>query len=686
MKKIAVIASEKEYAEYLKGNLDKYFKKYAQINTYSIEDIDTIDYIREKFVIISSFTIFRKVKTKITEHSELIIASLTLSIDGVEKLNKLPKHTKALLVNIDYRLCMLVITTLYKLGFRDLELVPYYKGITEYDKSITIAITPDEKHLVPKEIKRVINIGQRVIDLNCIIEIADKLGVKNILDNEEALKSVKKIVPSNLGIERMLGEKEDLTEKINALVRMMEQGIIITDLAGKIYLSNNKANKLLKSRSDIIKGFNISEIIPEINIIETSLKNNELININGNNLIVTITPIITNNEISGSIITIDNFKDIEKRQHNIRTKIIGRGHNAEYKFDDIIGESKIIRETKDIAKRMASSDSSVLIFGESGTGKELFAQSIHNSSPRRNYHFVAINCSALPESLLESELFGYEEGAFSGAKKGGKIGLFELTHKGTLFLDEIGEMPLSLQSKLLRVIEEKKIMKIGDKDLIDIDVRIIAATNRNLIEMIKKSDFRKDLYYRLNVLPLRIPNLRDRKEDILIIADYFNKKMNNKFTFSEGAVKKILNHNWPGNIRELRNIIEYLTNLNKKIVEQQDIPISNKNNMTISIPLKKTDNEMINKFIINEGRKLNLYSFILTEMEKSFKRRDNIGRTKLTKIAKENDLFITEQEIRNGMNKLNSYGFIISGRGRKGSIITDLGLEARKKIIGLLGE
>lgn len=688
MKTIAVIANERVYAEFLKNSLNNYFKKYVQINTYSIEDIENIDYIKEKYVIISAFTIFQKVKNKVTEHSELVIASLTLTKEGIKKLKKLPKGTKALLVNLDYRLCMLVITTLYRLGFRDLELIPYYKGMNEYDKTITIAITPDETQLVPKEIEKVINIGQRVIDLNCIIEIADKLGVKNILDNKEALHAVKEIAPSNLGIERMLGEKDNLTERINVLVRMMDQGIIIADIAGKIYLSNNKANNLLKSRSDIITGFNISEILPELNIIDTKSNyknNNELININGNNLIVTIRPIITNNEISGRIITIDNFIDVEKRQHNIRTKIIGKGHNAVYKFNDIVGKSKIINETKNIANRMASSESSVLITGESGTGKELFAQSIHNSSTRRKYQFVAVNCSALPESLLESELYGYEEGAFSGAKKGGKIGLFELAHQGTLFLDEIGEMPLNLQSKLLRVIEEKKIMKIGGKDLIDIDVRIIAATNRNLLEMIKKTDFRNDLYYRLNVLPLRIPNLSERENDILILADYFMKDMNNKFILSKEAIDKMLNYDWPGNIRELRNVIEYLINLNKEIVNSEDIPIYNENKLSNTIKLTKVDEELINKFIINEGKNLKLYKFILTEMKKSYEKRKNIGRNKLTKIANENNLFITEQEIRNGLTKLSSYGFIVSGRGRKGSVISQIGIRAQETIIGLLG-
>ena len=693
LKEIALLANETEYADFLKSDLEIYFKDYVKINTYCIKDIESMKYIREKFVVISAFTIFQKVKNKINDDSELIIASLTLSKEGVEKLQKLPKGTKALLVNIDYRLCMLVITTLYKLGFRDLDLIPYYDGIENYDKDVNIAITPDETHLVPKCIKEIINIGERVIDLNCIIEIADKLGLKKVLENREISSAFKRIVPSNLGIERMLGEKEDLTERIRILVNMMDIGIVITDIVGKIYLSNKRANYLLKSKSEIFKGFNISEILPEINNLIKSngitAKNSEVIRINGNNLIINSTPIITNSEASGNIITIDNFSDVEKRQHTLRTKITGCGHNAQYDFSDIIGESEIIKNTKDVALRMAKSDSSILITGESGTGKELFAQSIHNNSYRKNYHFVAINCSALPENLLESELFGYEEGAFSGAKKGGKIGLFELAHKGTLFLDEMGEMPIMLQSKLLRVIEEKKIMKIGGRDLIDVDVRIIAATNRNLLKMVKIGSFRNDLYYRLNVLTLKIPRLRERGNDILTLSDYFRNKFKCSFTLSKKSIRAMKEYDWPGNIRELRNVMEYLTNLNKSIIEIKDLPIVfefQENDIIEEVETNKAEQKIINKFILNEGRNLQLYGFILGEMEKSKKKRENIGRNKLSKIAEDNNLFITEQEIRNGLTKLVGYGFVVSGKGRKGSYITELGVKCNKKVKGLFGE
>lgn len=198
---------------------------------------------------------------------------------------------------------------------------------------------------------------------------------------------------------------------------------------------------------------------------------------------------------------------------------MSKGHAAKYTFDDIVGNSLVIRQTKQLAGKMACSNSAVLIYGQTGTGKELFAQSIHNASPRRNYPFIAINCSAIPENLLESELFGYAEGAFTGARKGGKSGFFEQAHGGTLFLDEISEMNIHLQTRLLRVLQEKEVTRIGGDSVINVDVRIIAASNKKLKTLVNQSAFRKDLYYRLNVLSLQIPPLEERREDIPLLLE-----------------------------------------------------------------------------------------------------------------------------------------------------------------------
>lgn len=229
---------------------------------------------------------------------------------------------------------------------------------------------------------------------------------------------------------------------------------------------------------------------------------------------VSCRPVIANKEISGAVICLSDITLIQNLESQIRRKLSERGLKARYTFDDILHESGTMKETIETARRYAATDSNVIIVGETGTGKELFAQSIHNSSRRKNGPFVAINCAALPENLLESELFGYVEGAFTGTSRGGKMGLFEQAHGGTLFLDEVEEISLSTQSKLLRTLQEKQVRRIGDNKVIDIDVRILSATNKSITRLSEEGGFRKDLMYRLDVLRLFLPPLRQRERDV----------------------------------------------------------------------------------------------------------------------------------------------------------------------------
>ncbi|MCM3162242.1 sigma-54-dependent Fis family transcriptional regulator [Metabacillus litoralis] len=293
---------------------------------------------------------------------------------------------------------------------------------------------------------------------------------------------------------------------------------------------------------------------------------------NGRRLMVVGTPIKNEN---GNVIRVVNasrdITEISKLQTEIdEMKQLLQGYKHELMElrkeknveNKMVFRSKAMEESLDLAKRISHVDSTVLILGESGVGKEVFASFIHNSSPRESKPFIKINCGAIPESLLESELFGYERGAFTNAKKEGKIGLFELSNEGTLFLDEIGEMPISLQVKLLRVLQEQEVMRIGGTKPIKVNVRIIAATNKNLPEEIKKGNFREDLYYRLNVIPLKIPPLRERKEDIIPLIQHFVDQFNDKYMTNKNLSKNIISdlqiYRWPGNVRELQNIVERL--------------------------------------------------------------------------------------------------------------------------------
>lgn len=270
------------------------------------------------------------------------------------------------------------------------------------------------------------------------------------------------------------------------------------------------------------------------------------------------------------------YKSLDKEIKLLRNEI-AKMNKAKYNLNSIVGNSEEILECKNRVRKLVKVNSNVLIYGESGVGKELFAHSIHSESERKERPFISVNCSAIPENLIESELFGYEEGSFTGAKKGGNIGKFELANGGTIFLDEIGELPIYLQAKLLRVLQEKEVHRIGGKKTINIDVRVISATNRDLKEMIKEGKFREDLYYRLNVLTLEIPPLRKRPKDIPILVkgfvDEFYRETGLYRKIGEDVIEAFLKYDWPGNIRELKNVLEKICVIADDInVSIQDTP------------------------------------------------------------------------------------------------------------------
>ena len=251
-----------------------------------------------------------------------------------------------------------------------------------------------------------------------------------------------------------------------------------------------------------------------------------------------------------SIDKIEQFTSVFDRVTSVLSRM-----DARHFFPDIIGESLAMRGLLGLIKKVAPTDSTVLILGESGTGKELVAISLFENSERKNKPFIKLNCAAIPEELLESELFGHEKGAFTGATKF-KPGKFDMAHQGTIFLDEIGDMPLNLQSKILRVIQEKEFYRVGGSSTIKVDVRFIASTNQNLEKMVQDGRFREDLFYRLNVFSLHLPPLRERKEDIPLLVDYFLQNLPNQVEISSVALQMLMGFSWPGNIRELKNIIE----------------------------------------------------------------------------------------------------------------------------------
>lgn len=366
----------------------------------------------------------------------------------------------------------------------------------------------------------------------------------------------------------MMGRKieKEKAQEFKALVDYSLEGIISINKDKVIKVFNPAAERLLNLSAKDILGQKIDSVLTLINfdscLLEGQQSIGQVVQLDTVWISFNIAPIIVGQLIIGAIIAFQDVTRIQEMEARIRNKLITRKFIAKYHFSDILGISPQMIETKRIAQEISLIDTTVLISGESGTGKELFAQSIHNKSQRRHGPFVAVNCAALPQNLLESELFGYVEGAFTGATKKGKPGLFEMAHTGTIFLDEISEMDKYAQSRLLRVLQEKQVMRLGDDKYIPVDMRIIAATNKNLTALIKEGHFRQDLFYRLKVLTIHLPSLRSRSNDVTYLAHHFlehyKRQHNRELEITPAGSNYLAAYFWPGNIRELKYFIERL--------------------------------------------------------------------------------------------------------------------------------
>ncbi|HML32961.1 sigma 54-interacting transcriptional regulator [Sporomusa sphaeroides] len=361
-------------------------------------------------------------------------------------------------------------------------------------------------------------------------------------------------------------QEQERSERFRTILDYAIEGVVAVNEQGNINLINASATEITGLEGKM-EGKPADKVLPELRlgrVLATGVAEvGEIKTLGDRQVIINNAPIAVKGQVVGAIATFQPVSSIQELEGKIRRKIYPQGHSAKFSFSNIFGKSRAIGRAIEIAKEYSAVDSNVLIVGETGAGKEMFSQSIHSASDRAAGPFVAFNCAALPENLLESELFGYVGGAFTGAAKEGKAGLFELAHKGTIFLDEISEISIKMQGRLLRVLQEREIMRLGDRKIIPIDVRVIAATNRDLGEMIREKAFRPDLYYRLDVLELHVPPLRERTGDVLQLFEYFLHSYCSRFgkpdkTIEPAAQQLLDRYSWPGNVRELMNIAERL--------------------------------------------------------------------------------------------------------------------------------
>lgn len=417
-----------------------------------------------------------------------------------------------------------------------------------------------------------------------------------------------------------------ITEWVKIILDSLYDGILIIDSEGIVRYINPAYTRITKVKEENIIGKKLSDVRKGSYLTEVIKSGKLQLNVHRKmdevEYIVNMVPIYgKKNKVLGGISLLNELNDVYKLTEKLNlSKIIIQNlkehvkslGSGKYNFEDIIAVDKKSIEIKEFAKRIALTDSNVLITGESGTGKELYASAIHNFSLRKDFPFIPVNCASFEKSLIESELFGYEEGTFTGAKKNGKTGLFQLANGGVLFLDEIGELEYELQGKLLRVLQEKSIRKIGGSKEIPIDVRLICATNKDLFKLMEEGKFRRDLYYRIAIIPLTIPPLRERKDDIPSLANKFISDLSQKYKkdmfLSQEAIQLLKEYEWCGNIRELKNIIEFTFNMREeKVILKEHLPIKVEENILdseiieLNEYINKVEKEYINKAIAKYG-------------------------------------------------------------------------------------
>lgn len=664
MKKVAVIYNNNNnqgVSKYLKNKLEEIFENYIGVENYYLSELDPAVKIDADAYITTNDTMIYSLKNRITNYNNIVNMYRSIKKQQLHEILRIPKDTSVLIVNDSYETAVETLCTIYELGMNHINLIPFdpndpYNPIYS---NYNYCITPNEVQMVPKHIQNIINIGYREISFDTLIQIMNRLDLNFELTNRNLVRHIRSLAVPDIYFYNNYLNNFVKDYVFNSVINDSPTALIVTNEKYLVLFSNNKAKTLFDIKSDgKMLSFSRMTDSGTFSIIQEEIMPKDGVELNGVQYFIEKTPIMLMDEIMGYSIAFQNEKDLRDIELNAKELFERKGLYAKYNFSDIVYVSNSMRECINVAKTVALTDHTVLITGESGTGKELISQSVHNYSQRKKMPFVAVNCAALPESLLESELFGYESGSFTGAKKGGKLGLFEQANGGTIFLDEIGDISPNLQSRLLRVLQERQIMRIGSDRMINIDTRIIAATNKDLKSEVEKGNFRKDLYYRLNVITISIEPLRIRKEDILPLMSKF---LESKFNELTDYDKRLLcDYTWPGNVRELENaavhyktlsvLPKYLLDTTADIAEDINKPVNSINSASIEMEILK---------IIMENSQLY----------------HGIGRMQLNTQLKAMHLHIGDASLRSVLQGLQEQGMIIIGKGRAGTKITQQGIK-----------
>lgn len=667
MKTIAIVTDQERMplGSFLRKNLETVFDGYAIIKNFYLDDPDPNSPIEAHAVLVMTVGKAVQIRHRVGDPRRLLVVNRTIQKSEVYRICSIPAGTRVLVVNDTAETTLDFIALLYKIGIDHLELLPVDSGREYVD--VDIAITPGERLSVPGSIGSVIDTGNRMIDVSTFIQLFDILGLAESELQRRLYLYSDNLVPLESGLDAHYRELYLKNLHLDAIVNSSRDGILLLNNEGHVTHHNRALTTMLGTESNIV-GAAIADLVAEP--LRSSFRqpglDGTLTVYHGHSFLVTARIIEQLGRKSGVCFNLRDVTYERELEVSLGKRLTISGFTAQYRFQDIVTESPRMLHTLNHAQRFALSDLPVLVSGESGTGKELIAHSIHAASRRANLPFVAFNCAAVPESLIESELFGYEPGAFTGALKSGKAGLFEQANNGTIFLDEIGDMPYSLQAKLLRVLQERQVMRIGSQRIIALNVRVIAATNRDLRGRIQSGEFRADLYYRLAVLSLTVPPLRDRPEDIIPIFRRFLRSSPSEVEISPEAEDALRGYSWPGNVRELANVAAYASFLAQGEVRRGDLPedvagAADADTFSSLLDTLTTDG-------CAEAAEKVLRAMLHLEAAGR-----TSGRVSLRELLKHEGSALTEGRIRSLLARLSGLGLISSERGRGGSRLSPLG-------------
>lgn len=625
--------------------------------------------ITGEIVIALTPTLIPLVKSYIgDENVDIVCLQTTIDKHQLEMINEIEDYSKAVIVSAYRFYAKETAKVLNKAVKSTLNLKGYYQAMGDRKFGVVdVGIYVGDESLKPNFIKRFINIGWKKVHPQIYRQIIHKLfpNNKKLRDKLDAYgKEIVNIDFSQLIFEKL---KYEFHIEFRGIINCIKEGIIVLDELDNIVFYSDKVCKLFGVNKDEYSEEHVSTV-PIFHDMREKLM--EV----GDEVEIDICFDKRYFKVSKNVMYFESveFRKIYMVKEVEDVRLINSNNKPKYEFRDIHYSSSAMKECIRIAKKISKIDSPTLIVGETGTGKELFAHAIHNNSHRRYKPFYAVNCTVFQESLLESELFGYEPGAFTGALKGGSKGIFEIANGGTVFLDEIGDAPMNIQVKLLRVLEEKEIRRVGGKDSIAVDVRIISATNKELKAFIDLGEFRRDLYYRLNTFILNIPPLRERKEDIRVLIIHYLNSMGYSYKIIDNNLfNYMLKLPWEGNIRELKNCVDYLGYMSGLRIGIKDLPIQYQEYIsvksTVEMPAREQDNIMFKDVSLSYNR---IATFVLQQLYEQ-----SMGRRKLLELALENGLNTSEHSLRKITNLLKEKSLIELRKGRGGAVITDKGIK-----------